>query len=39
MRKGSVDRDASGLHALFGALIDFDLLFEMMPGTFATGQE
>jgi len=37
--KGSVDGDASGLHALFGALIDFDLLFEMMPGTLATGQE
>jgi len=37
--KGSVDGDASGLHALCGALIDFDLLFEMMPGTLATGQE
>jgi len=37
--KGSVDGDASGLHALFGALIDFDLLFEMMPGTLPTGQE
>ncbi|MFV1960686.1 MAG: alkyl/aryl-sulfatase [Acidimicrobiia bacterium] len=33
--KGSIDGDASGLHALFGALIDFDLLFEMMPGTAA----
>jgi linear primary-alkylsulfatase len=33
--KGSVDGDLTGLHALFGALIDFDLLFEMMPGTAA----
>ncbi len=37
--RGSVDGDASGLHALFGALIDLDLLFEMMPVTLVTGQE
>jgi len=37
--KGSVDGDASGLHALFGALVDFELLFAMVPGTLATGQE
>jgi len=31
--------DAGGLHALFGALIDFDLLFEMTPGTVVKGKE
>ncbi len=29
----TLEGDASGLEALFGALVEFELLFEMMPGT------
>ena len=34
---GSIDGDASGLVKVFGALIDFDLLFEILPGTTPEG--
>ncbi|MCL1593261.1 MAG: MBL fold metallo-hydrolase [Actinomycetia bacterium] len=30
-----IDGDASGIQALFGALVDFKLTFEMLPGTAA----
>ncbi len=32
----TVEGDVSGLQRMFGALIDFDLLFEMLPGTAPT---
>jgi alkyl sulfatase BDS1-like metallo-beta-lactamase superfamily hydrolase len=34
--KATVEGDTSNLVSLFEALIDFDLLFEMMPGTAQT---